>query len=657
MNSITPKNKANFLRLVEKTTQLDPVSPQTFVRPAWQTTFFANENPSLLLFLNFEQMAESDFDAALAGARPKYLFDLRRVPRFDLGNLNRKKAFQRFSNARIQYLDFSGLLKFEGAHGSDPKLVARLIADSSNQALVTGPLGFLVDAFQFEEAYITKLIEALPSRKEASWDILRLPISAEVATEKQGKRNLLFISHANPQDNAFATWLAGRLTLAGYSVWSDVTKLFGGETFWDDIESAVREQSAKVIVVLSKEAQKKPGVLDEIDLAVRVERSLGLQRFVLPIRIDDLPHSEVRANIARKTIIDFSDNWASGLHSLLSILERDRVPREVSGNAKILADWVTDRCAEQSHVVEKPEQLTTNWLPIVKLPDTLSFYSISASNTQIDSVIRSIKSPCFRYLRMIGSFSSLDDLQRDIRPDVILTSAYRINTTEFLGGKVKDLPGLTRGEARKATVNLLRQAWNAKMELKGLRAFETASGHLAWYMPNGLIDKNRMEFLDNSGKKRRKSLVGWSERRKVFWHFAVEARPVLGEFRHYVLKQHVIFTADGTKPVESKERMHLLRRRFCKSWWNDRWRDLLIAFVSWLQSGDESVLAVGADIVLAADLMSVISPFSITIDESAPASFDEDEEGDELDSGDEVDQFDDEFGSDPPDELPETQKI
>ena len=46
----------------------------------------------------------------------------------------------------------------------------------------------------------------------------------------QGRR-LVFISHANPEDNEFVSWLGTRLTVAGYEVWADVLKLSGGEAF------------------------------------------------------------------------------------------------------------------------------------------------------------------------------------------------------------------------------------------------------------------------------------------------------------------------------------------------------------------------------------------------------------------------------------------
>src|SRR5262249_8081845 len=156
---------------------------------------------------------------------------------------------------------------------------ATLIRESSNQTFIQGPVAFLVDAQQFDESSIGRLIEALPSNRSTPWDVLRVPLTDDRRLQKKLNRTVVFISHANPEDNAFATWLAGQLTLAGYSVWSDVTQLVGGETFWDDIEETIRLRAAKVIVVLSTSAQQKPGLLDEIDLAVRVERSYGINRF------------------------------------------------------------------------------------------------------------------------------------------------------------------------------------------------------------------------------------------------------------------------------------------------------------------------------------------------------------------------------------------
>jgi hypothetical protein len=72
-------------------------------------------------------------------------------------------------------------------------------------------------------------------------------------------------------------------------------------------------------------------------------------------------------------------------------------------------------------------------------------------------------------------------------------------------------------------------------------------------------------------------------------------KPSLGNPSRLIARSHVIFTLDGRLPLESKAKMHSLRRSFCRSWWNDRWRDLLLAFGSWISNGEETLDLLASD--------------------------------------------------------------
>ena len=63
------------------------------------------------------------------------------------------------------------------------------------------------------------------------------------------QRDTLLLSHANPEDNEFTLWLALQLANEGYRVWCDLTKLLGGEVFWDDIEEVIKSRTVKVLYV------------------------------------------------------------------------------------------------------------------------------------------------------------------------------------------------------------------------------------------------------------------------------------------------------------------------------------------------------------------------------------------------------------------------
>ena len=72
-------------------------------------------------------------------------------------------------------------------------------------------------------------------------------------------KKLIFISHANPNDNDFTIWLSARLASDGYEVWSDLTHLVGGEVFWKDIDESLRQYTIKFISVLSPVSVTKRG--------------------------------------------------------------------------------------------------------------------------------------------------------------------------------------------------------------------------------------------------------------------------------------------------------------------------------------------------------------------------------------------------------------
>jgi hypothetical protein len=75
--------------------------------------------------------------------------------------------------------------------------------------------------------------------------------AAAPVSPTQTTRCVVFLSHANPEDNVFALWLGARLTAAGYHVWSDLLQLVGGERFWKDINEAIRQHTAVFLPILS----------------------------------------------------------------------------------------------------------------------------------------------------------------------------------------------------------------------------------------------------------------------------------------------------------------------------------------------------------------------------------------------------------------------
>src|SRR5271170_4787545 len=90
-------------------------------------------------------------------------------------------------------------------------------------------------------------------------------------------RDVLLLSHANPEDNEFTLWLALQLVNEGYRVWCDLTKLLGGEVFWDDIEEVIETRAVKVLYILSRASNAKDGSLKELHFAQGVAKKEKLK--------------------------------------------------------------------------------------------------------------------------------------------------------------------------------------------------------------------------------------------------------------------------------------------------------------------------------------------------------------------------------------------
>ncbi len=130
-------------------------------------------------------------------------------------------------------------------------------------------------------------------------------------------RNKIFISHATPDDNEFAAWLATKLELHGYDVWVDINELNPAADFWKTIESTIRNEAVKFLFVATKISTSgtRDGVIKELAVADQIRKNIDPE-FIVPLRADDVSYGDFSVEIIRLNAIDFYDNWATGLIKL-----------------------------------------------------------------------------------------------------------------------------------------------------------------------------------------------------------------------------------------------------------------------------------------------------------------------------------------------------
>lgn len=133
-------------------------------------------------------------------------------------------------------------------------------------------------------------------------------------------RELLFVTHAAPEDNEFALWLSSKLAMAGYRVWIDRRRLRGGADFWDEIERVLRNDALKQIVVFTENV-RKDGVKKELAIGDTVRKKIPDPKFMIPVRSSGIDFGEAPPEFLRDHIIDAHPNWHDCLKELFQTLE------------------------------------------------------------------------------------------------------------------------------------------------------------------------------------------------------------------------------------------------------------------------------------------------------------------------------------------------
>ena len=400
-------------------------------------------------------------------------------------------------------------------------------------------------------------------------------------------RTQIFLSHATPEDNEFTRWLAGKLAIAGYRVWCDLDQLKGGDKFWNKIENSIRNDSIRMIAIVSNASYIKDGVRNEWDLGMTIEKQIP--GFLIPVRIDNFDFNQLPITIHSKNVIDFNRGWHLGLTQLLDTLDAAKVEKSSSSDPASAKGWLPNLSEGAINWVDRQETLESNWLPIIALPLAIETAKILGSERKIQITNATRGLPWFEYGDQIVGFAPRKDLVEMFKETAMLSPMSAVDTESFISG------GITWGDnrvlpfdARNRVVTLVRQAWDLKMEKLGLKQYELSNRQLIWYVPTGLVPKDKMEFLEANGKRRKKQLTGTSEKLKVNWHYAVSMHPVLEGIRRIELRAHIVFTDSEGQFVESA-RMHQLRRRFCRNWWNDRWRGFMRAFLALAAQGTDTI--------------------------------------------------------------------
>jgi hypothetical protein len=380
-------------------------------------------------------------------------------------------------------------------------------------------------------------------------------------------KDTIFISHANPENNYFAAWLASKLRLLGYKVWVDVSDVDPGHYFNKEFEKAIKENSIRFLAVVSDDYLRKSkvddtGVMNEILCARTIK---DIEGFIIPIRYDNSDYSEFTVGLRGRGAVSVTDNWATGFHELVKYFEELRIPKSQVENNVILFWHEAQKI--KSEAIERSEKYLTNWFPI-KLPEDVFIH-------QPDDILNTdFNQMPFTYIReadRLISFTSTETIQAYSK----VQSSSKFRTRDFFQDDTINVGrSFNLIEPKKKLIKLLNKIFTSYLYRQGLRSYEQANHKKVFLYPYSK-EHCKMVNLKSIGKSRRTIMGSNAE---FTMYFAISHSASLFPEPCYRIFYTLIFS-DKQGNFLSTDEQHELRRSVPSMWFNRKWLETLLAMM------------------------------------------------------------------------------
>lgn len=444
-----------------------------------------------------------------------------------------------------------------------------------------------------------------------------------MTTEKV--RDHLFISYAS-EDRALAEWLTLRLTVEGYRVWCDRFKMLGGESFPKEIDRAIKNQTFRLLALLSRYSLEKPNPTKERTLALNIGKERNVD-FMIPLVVGELKPTELNWMESDLSSISFA-NWAEGLQQLIKKLRSIDAPRPIEDVGKKFA---TDILLPTDVVLDKAEILYTNCLKFESIPEKIFFFKFGRvlSPSALDS------------LSDVWAFYPLDEKSLSVfafEPPIEVANISCEQVGEFHWREIEKVEGIL---SVNIVSNLLRQALNCKLIEKGLRRnIDTKRT----YFPNGLVKKDKLYFMNHNGRRVPVQVTGMRKFRGQYfcYHLAPAFGVKQGITEDFVaqLKVRLFLTDINESPLDVASAL-VRRKTLTKNWFNHEWLSRQLAICAYL-SEDTGKIYLGRNLgsTLVLESIPIRGEVPVSINEqlleplraTRPPSNDSFDDGEEMES-------------------------
>lgn len=388
-------------------------------------------------------------------------------------------------------------------------------------------------------------------------------------------RDTLLIDHV-AADRAVATWLARRLSLAGFRTWCQETAPLAGENGDESVRKLLEVRASHYLPVISTSALADSVFLERCTIAGTKED------FVLPCNLV-VADPRMPSRLSRLTPADFRDSWKIGLDQVLARLGALGVRPSLDpdrGRQIALRDYLPTRVT-----VAKPEPVYANVFPI-QLPEKMLVFDLQRPLNDMELI----------ELRKQWAFVELS-ANRLVAfmppPEQAIPSVKVERTPEFSWPDIPQKDGKKTFDLAK---ELVRRSLEAVCAQKGLKF---CNDRKVFYFPAPESGEWNQAIKHVDGRATTVYLTGertkgWGERASRFhYQLAPSFRVQRGPDGNWsvILKIYIRVTAPDGSVFEGKE-IGRRRKIVSKSWWNKEWLARLLGVVQAIQTS-EGCIAIG----------------------------------------------------------------
>ena len=334
-----------------------------------------------------------------------------------------------------------------------------------------------------------------------------------------------------------------------------------------------------MLALLSRASMNKPNPQGEWLKGSAIGKKLGIDDFVLPLNTEGLRPDEITWNLQPIKYIAFSPSWADGLASLLKKLQSIAAPRALNDGPRVAVESIVANSVVQG----EPEELLSNCFEVVQTPRYIRKYEVETDLSSDERRAIRIEWAC-----------------RDVSPTLVLafdeppstvTMHHRFQCVDQVVWR--DTRLLNGIDTRDLVVSLIHKCLNRLLKDKGMKYSTIAEHRRQWYIPQGLLNNDRVSVTFPSGKKSWVNGVGertYKGKEVYRYHLSPSFAVLHDQTDPFVLflRNRVYLTDANGIPLEG-QKIVSRRKHLCKTWFNYEWCARTLGIAQLLADGDTHI--------------------------------------------------------------------